>query len=305
MSEIRYVPPAAASGPTGSGAAGQVTFWSAATVLTGSNNLFWDNTNGRLGIGTNTPAYKFHNTGNGYFGSTLYFGGNQDYINPSSNNGIFEISSNLPIVFKNNAGTQFGRFVNSTGNFILNSTTDIGAKLGIKGSGSTSSTLSLLIINSSSVKTFQIDDAGNGYTGSTTNAASFTVSGNNISILTINDNLNNKSTSIYKNAENGYIIESYSGNKLAYGYGGNYWMSWRCATKNIAVSSTASDPTPDASSILDLQSTTRGFLVPRMTDTQILAIPSPATGLMAYSTTQNVIAFYDGTAWHKVTHTNL
>lgn len=60
-----------------------------------------------------------------------------------------------------------------------------------------------------------------------------------------------------------------------------------------------------ASSMFTMSSTTQGFLPPRMTDAQILAIVSPANGLTVYSTTQNVIAFYDGTGWHKVTHTNL
>jgi len=40
---------------TGGGASGQVTFWDAATNITGSNNLFWDAAQNRLGIGTNTP----------------------------------------------------------------------------------------------------------------------------------------------------------------------------------------------------------------------------------------------------------
>lgn len=41
---------------SGSGVAGQVTYWSGASSLTGDNNFFWDAANGRLGIGTNTPA---------------------------------------------------------------------------------------------------------------------------------------------------------------------------------------------------------------------------------------------------------
>jgi hypothetical protein len=41
---------------TGSGAAGQVTYFSAASSITGSNDLFWDSVNGHLGIGTNVPA---------------------------------------------------------------------------------------------------------------------------------------------------------------------------------------------------------------------------------------------------------
>jgi hypothetical protein len=41
---------------TGGGASGQVTFWNGATSITGSNNLFWDAAQNRLGIGTNVPA---------------------------------------------------------------------------------------------------------------------------------------------------------------------------------------------------------------------------------------------------------
>ena len=40
----------------GTGAAGQVTFFSAASTVTGDNNLYWDNTNKRLGIGTTSPV---------------------------------------------------------------------------------------------------------------------------------------------------------------------------------------------------------------------------------------------------------
>jgi hypothetical protein len=43
-------------GISGSGASGQVAYWDGTTSQAGSNNLFWDNTNGRLGIGTNVPS---------------------------------------------------------------------------------------------------------------------------------------------------------------------------------------------------------------------------------------------------------
>tara|TARA_R110002153_G_scaffold198358_1_gene351851 strand:- start:144 stop:2243 length:2100 start_codon:yes stop_codon:yes gene_type:complete len=42
--------------------------------------------------------------------------------------------------------------------------------------------------------------------------------------------------------------------------------------------------TPVVSSVLELSSTTQGFLFPRMTETQRLAIGTPATGLMVYQT---------------------
>jgi len=40
---------------SGTGVAGQVTFWSGTSTIAGDNNLWWDNVNKRLGIGTTTP----------------------------------------------------------------------------------------------------------------------------------------------------------------------------------------------------------------------------------------------------------
>ncbi|MDB2632543.1 MopE-related protein [Flavobacteriaceae bacterium] len=59
--------------------------------------------------------------------------------------------------------------------------------------------------------------------------------------------------------------------------------------------------TPDSSSALDIESTTGGILIPRLTETQRDAIGSPATGLMIYQTDQTTgFYFYDGTAWTKI-----
>jgi hypothetical protein len=44
---------------TGTGASGQVAFWNGTSSQTGDNGLFWDNTNKRLGVGTNVPNAKF------------------------------------------------------------------------------------------------------------------------------------------------------------------------------------------------------------------------------------------------------
>ena len=60
-----------------------------------------------------------------------------------------------------------------------------------------------------------------------------------------------------------------------------------------------------ASAILEVKSTTQGFLPPRMTTTQINAIASPANGLEVYNTTLACPCFYDGTAWRKVSHTTM
>ncbi len=48
---------------TGSGANGQVTWWTGTGSLGSDPNLFWDNSNSRLGIGTTTPAQQLDLTG--------------------------------------------------------------------------------------------------------------------------------------------------------------------------------------------------------------------------------------------------
>jgi len=55
--------------------------------------------------------------------------------------------------------------------------------------------------------------------------------------------------------------------------------------------------TPDASAQFDIASTTKGFLFPRMTNTQRAAIASPAEGLLIYNTTNKGVAYRDGTNW--------
>ncbi len=54
--------------------------------------------------------------------------------------------------------------------------------------------------------------------------------------------------------------------------------------------------TPDNSSLLDVKSTSRGFLPPRMTTVQQYAISSPAEGLMVYNTDQQALMVYCGSA---------
>jgi trimeric autotransporter adhesin len=53
----------------------------------------------------------------------------------------------------------------------------------------------------------------------------------------------------------------------------------------------------DSSAILDVSSASKGFLVPRLTTTQRLAIVSPATGLMVYDTNVKAYYYYNGSAW--------
>ena len=59
--------------------------------------------------------------------------------------------------------------------------------------------------------------------------------------------------------------------------------------------------TPDASAKLDVVSTDKGILIPRMTKVQRDAIPSPATGLMIFQIDIDPgFYYYDGNGWEEV-----
>lgn len=53
----------------------------------------------------------------------------------------------------------------------------------------------------------------------------------------------------------------------------------------------------DVSALLQVISTTKGFLMPQMTTTQKSAIATPGTGLQAYDLSLKTPAWYNGTAW--------
>jgi len=61
---------------------------------------------------------------------------------------------------------------------------------------------------------------------------------------------------------------------------------------------------PDNSAMLDVKSTTKGVLIPRMTQAQIEAISSPANGLQVFCTTDSKIYVYVSTVgqWKEVAY---
>ena len=56
-------------------------------------------------------------------------------------------------------------------------------------------------------------------------------------------------------------------------------------------------PTTDASALLNVDSTTKGFLPPRMTTVEMNAIGTPASGLMVFDRTTSQWMGYNGASW--------
>jgi len=56
----------------------------------------------------------------------------------------------------------------------------------------------------------------------------------------------------------------------------------------------------DASAMLDIKSTSKGLLAPRMNLLEMFSITSPAEGLMVYCTSFNSYYYYNGSIWTKI-----
>ena len=67
------------------------------------------------------------------------------------------------------------------------------------------------------------------------------------------------------------------------------------AQNNVGIGNT----TPDPSAILDVTSTSKGVLVPRMSTTERLAVANPATGLLVFDVTVGCFYYYTGT-WNSL-----
>jgi len=87
--------------------------------------------------------------------------------------------------------------------------------------------------------------------------------------------------------------------------GGSRMLFSTTGTERMTIAATGEigvgTASPSTKAMLDLTSTTKGFLPPRMTTTQRDAISAPPAGLMVYNSTTNKLNFYNGSAWEAVT----
>lgn len=253
-----YTPP--------SGVAGAIQFSNGSAFASDAANLFWDDTNNRLGIGTNAPntnlevysgvgGYISHNASSGYNGFSgfrcLVQGGIRGYMELNPNTGEFKVGADGSGYFLTLGAAGVERMrVTPTGTIV-------------KGSGSTSATTSLLVQNSAGLAALTVTDD-----------RTVTVNGANLNGVNINTSAN---------LQFGNIL-----------YGPSFF------SQSTGATTLGAQAAADASALLDIRSTTRGFLPPRMTTTQKNAISSPASGLVVYDSTTNKLCCYNGSTWNDL-----
>ena len=245
-----------------SGVAGAIQFSDGSAFASDATNFFWNNTTKRLGIGTNAPTTALDVNGSIRAGVNLTVVG--EIQNPTV--GVVNINGELRVASPN----------------VSIGLTSYPARLAVRGSGSTSATTSLLVQNSAGTDLFRLKDDKNIVWTGTIGAS------NQSRTITIDD------------AFSGNSYQAYGGHRF-FAWDGSAYNPCLTITGNNGVSQIAvNSATPTASAVFDINSTTKGFLPPRMTTTQKNAIASPAAGLVVYDSTTNKLCCYNGSTWNDL-----
>ena len=272
---------------TGTGTDTRVAFWSSGSAISSSNRLNWDNTNGYLGINTASPVAQLQVRGNAVAGNNVARFETQGLVNLFTLSEEGKITAFAPQINALSGTTEINKFTSSfaasaggSGLFrplsiaytINNTGAQTGTATGIFLSATETAmggmAHNLLDLQVGGISKFRI-----GATGGITTTAAVSMS-----------------TGLFLNGSQASIYKDSAANP-------NFCV----ATGGFAITSSGFNP-PVATAIFQIDSTSRGFLMPRMTTAQRTAISSPANGLQVYDTDLLQPCFWDGTAWRKISH---
>jgi hypothetical protein len=285
------------------------TFSSANTIAihTVTGNVLLGTTSGNVGIGTTSPATKLHVSGSipvvsnlaqgVLFNNTITATSASDIlvgldINPTfgGNNSsnwhtlrlwqpLDQYGDNRPYLswrYGNSGGSQFD---------VFRMFMDAGWKVNFKSTGAQPGfifTGGNLMINTTTDAGFRFDVNGTARVSGTGN------------VFTINETSNSRNFTFNPS----YATSSYGG-FITHSLG-HITLGANLGTDNgsaLGIFLGGVSANRNASALLQMDSTNRGFLPPRMTTTEKNAISGPAAGLMIYDTTLNRPCFYNGTTW--------
>ena len=174
-----------------------------------------------------------------------------------------------------NGYNLFGNY-NAIGSWNIGTASAMGARVGIKGSGTTSATTALLVQNSAGTDLLKVNDNGRVFINKTAN----------------DNNANNYANILHGVTDTNTRIFTVSRDSVLRGMDINSGGSTKISDQSGDQSFTHT-----ATAVLEVSSTTQGFLPPRMTTTERDAIASPAAGLMIYNTDTNTAECWNGSAW--------
>jgi hypothetical protein len=260
---------------------GSVLFSDGTTIAQNNSQLFWDNVNNRLGIGTTSPAYNIDILSGATPAFRIKRGTTTELrFSCFSGGGYIGTYNNSPLIFTTNSTERATIFAN--GNFAIGTTTDAGYKLDVNGTARVSGTTTITPAT---------------LTGSTATSAldisqTWNTTGTPIAFkLNITDTASN-SVSELMNLQVGAVMRFRVLKTGYFEHSGGGVINGQLGIGTYG---------PNASAMLDITSTTRGFLPPRMTTTQKNAIASPVAGLVVYDTTLGKLCVRTASSWETIT----
>jgi len=282
---------------------GSVLFSNGTTIAQNNANLFWDNTNGRLGIGTASPAVRLDVVGDAIItGATAL--SNQNALLVRNTSSLHGLS------VTNNAEVRIGRnqlFVfsdTSSGGYLFNISA---SNSGISFSNNAGASRPL----SFSMNTGEILRIHQSYTSivtnnfliGTTTDAGYKLDVNGTAIIRSTFDVNRSDGTKLLNINDSAAVFDWNPNNSSL-----HTFRVRGNTTTVLLHIKSSEDrigmgtlSPVVSAMLDITSTTKGFLPPRMTTTQKNAIASPAAGLVVYDTTLGKLCVRGASSWETIT----
>ena len=277
-----------------SGAVGRVLFEGTGNVLQESANLFWDNTNSRLGIGTNNPSAYYAkklviaapdedgvtilaNT----ISSTNYLAFADGTVGNEAFRGYISYKHQTDQLTFGSAGS-LRMTLSSGGNLLINTTTDAGYKLDVNGTARVSGTTTITpaaLTGTAATSALDISQTWN--TTGTPIALKVNITDTASAALSDLISLQVGGSVRFRVLKSGYF---------SHNTGGEIQGSLVVGSASI-----------NASAVLQSDSVTKGFLPPRMTTTQKNAIATPAAGLVVYDTTLGKLCVRGASAWETIT----
>jgi len=296
---------------------GSVLFSNGTTIAQDNANLFWDDTNNRLGIGTASPQDTFSISGNltsstselsiiNTLGGKITF---RAGIASVANNGFSFLTANVDGTSETTKFVIFG----STGNFAIGTTTDAGYKLDVNGTARVQNQLTTtgsitaatavargvymnqtLVASANNDILVGLDIAPTFTNGSFTGVKNYSIRvPNDSQIATVGSarySIYLASSETALNAPSGILQFQIASTNV-----GRFFSSGNLTLQN------GGTYTDEASARLTVNSTTQGFLPPRMTTTQKNAIATPAAGLVVYDTTLGKLCVRTASSWETIT----
>jgi hypothetical protein len=261
---------------------GSVLFSNGTTIAQDNANLFWDDTNNRLGIGTTTPGASLDILATSLNVLRLGRTGYDTFT--------FRSSIGTGLELYNTTDLRSEMFFDGAGNIGIG-TTSPGARLQINAQGALSTDIAFKVRNSANTADlFNVNGLGNVGIGVGTPAGKLDLFDSASSSLYV------RTGSVGANWITGTALSqlgTYTDHPLVFKTNDTARMRIVNTTGNVLINTTTDIP----SSKLTVESTTQGFLPPRMTTAQRNAIASPATGLIIYDTTLLSEFQYNGTSW--------